>query len=100
MPTWHHVMLRPRLPNSFAHVESVSRWLGGHVFGDQRCRLIPTGESGEPTTYNSSIGPVLRGSSCAVIPLIKKTTRELRARTPPTPVPRAAPGMPLSGVGG
>src|SRR5262249_3854596 len=75
--------------------------LGGHVLGDQRrCRLVPSGESGKTTTYNSSIGPVLRGSSCAVILVIKKTTRELCARTPPTPAPRAAPGMPLSGVGG
>ena len=73
---------------------------GAHILGEQRCRLVPTGASREATTYNSSIGPGLRGSSCAVILLIKKTTRELCARTPPTPASRAAPGMPLSGVGG
>src|SRR5262245_16419582 len=98
MPIWHHVMPRSRLPNSFAHVESVSR--AGRSCLDQRCRLVPTGESGKTTTYNSSIGPVLRGSSCAVILLIKKTTRESCARMLPTPASRAAPGMPLSGVGG
>src|SRR5215831_13011252 len=88
-----------RLPNSLAYVESVSRQ-GGLVLGDERWRLVPTGGSGEATTCNTSIGPVLRGSSCAVIPLIKKTTRESCARMPPTPGSRAAPGMPSSGVGG
>src|SRR5262245_65003129 len=87
-----------RLPNSLAYVESVSR-VGGHVLGDDRCRLVPTGV-GEATTCNTSIGPVLRGSSCAVIVLIKKTTRQSCARTPPTPGSRAASGMPSSGVGG
>src|SRR5262245_65360916 len=87
-----------RLPNSLAYVESVSR-VGGHVLGDERCRLVPTGV-GEATTCNTSIVPVLRGSSCAVILLIKKTTRQSCARMPLTPASRAAPGMPSSGVGG
>src|SRR5262245_61818876 len=46
------------------------------------------------------MGPALRGSSCAVILLIKKTTRESCARMPPTPASRAAPAIPSSGVGG
>src|SRR5262249_46394016 len=62
--------------------------------------LVPTGAPGEATTCNTSIGPVLRGSSCAVILLIKKTTIESCARMPLTPASRAAPGMPSSGVGG